>query len=203
MSLPLILDQVLHPRPTRGWFFRNMEGPKAMSFLTGGNGNIILVPKVLANYILVHEKIYRTSVVLLWLKVPIIWRAKKVLVLNIDKLLGCSNCLDIRWMYAHVYQYILSTNQVLFNEVNGISIFLHNKKINFRRKSLHPSYSILWFLWKSFHRIIINWTEDLQLERMQKINNQRLNLNNFLKWSKNSLLEIGGWINSSIFQHNL
>jgi len=31
-------------------------------------------------------------------------------------------------MYAHVYQHILPTNQVLFNEVNGISIFLHNKK---------------------------------------------------------------------------
>jgi hypothetical protein len=28
-----MLDQVFQPRPTGVWFFQNLEGPKAMSFL--------------------------------------------------------------------------------------------------------------------------------------------------------------------------
>ena len=60
--------------------------------------------------ILILEMGILTCIFVIW---PCIWRSKKILVLNIYKMLSRSDCLDVCCLDALVYNQILCTNKIL------------------------------------------------------------------------------------------
>lgn len=58
----------------------------------------------------------------IFIRIPVEWRTKKILVLNVDEMLGTSDCIHVSCMHAHINQYIFPTNKILLTKAKGYII---------------------------------------------------------------------------------
>ena len=93
--------------------------------------------------ILILEMGILTCIFVIW---PCIWRSKKILVLNIYKMLSRSDCMDVCCLDALVYNQILCTNKILQQKwkqrISQLSEYKINKKMKFN-EACHCNYFTL------------------------------------------------------------